>query len=71
MPLSFHGCFLRVSDEELQQGGSLPYRPTVRRRSDGGAGRIGKSPMTPDEMDWMRRVGKAKYQKPSLFSIKG
>jgi len=30
-----------------------------------------KGPMTPDEMDWMRRVGKAKYQKPSLFSIKG
>jgi len=28
-------------------------------------------PMTPEEMDWMRRVGQAKYFKPSLFSIKG
>jgi hypothetical protein len=27
--------------------------------------------MTPEEMDWMRRVGQAKYFKPALFSIKG
>ena len=32
---------------------------------------LDKGPMTPDEMDWMRRVGQAKYFKPSLFSIKG
>ena len=32
---------------------------------------LDKSPMTPEEMDWMRRVGQAKYFKPSLFSIKG
>jgi hypothetical protein len=25
--------------------------------------------MTPEEMGWMRRVGQAKYFKPSLFSI--
>jgi len=27
--------------------------------------------MTPEEMDWMRRVGQAKYFKSSVFSIKG
>ena len=32
---------------------------------------LDKGPMTPEEMDWMRRVGQAKYFKPSLFSIKG
>jgi len=32
---------------------------------------LDKGPMTPEEMDWMRRVGQAKYHKPSLFSIKG
>ena len=32
---------------------------------------LDKGPMTLDEMDWMRRVGKAKYFKPRLFSIKG
>ena len=30
-----------------------------------------KGPMTQEEMDWMRRVGQAKYFKPALFSIKG
>jgi aryl-alcohol dehydrogenase-like predicted oxidoreductase len=30
-----------------------------------------KGPMTSVEMGWMRRVGKAKYFKPRLFSIKG
>jgi predicted aldo/keto reductase-like oxidoreductase len=32
---------------------------------------LDKGPMTPEEMDWMRRVGQAKYHKPSLFTIKG
>ena len=32
---------------------------------------LDKGPMTPEEMDWMRRVGHAKYFKPTLFSIKG
>jgi aryl-alcohol dehydrogenase-like predicted oxidoreductase len=32
---------------------------------------LDKGPMTPEELEWMRRVGKAKYFKPSLFSIKG
>jgi aryl-alcohol dehydrogenase-like predicted oxidoreductase len=32
---------------------------------------LDKGPMTPEEMDWMRRVGQAKYFKPNLFSIKG
>src|SRR5271167_3173693 len=32
---------------------------------------LDKGPMTSEEMDWMRRVGKAKYFKPRLFSIKG
>lgn len=32
---------------------------------------LDKGRMTSDEMDWMRRVGQAKYFKPSLFSIKG
>ena len=32
---------------------------------------LDKGPMTSDEMDWMRRVGQAKYFKPRLFSIKG
>jgi aryl-alcohol dehydrogenase-like predicted oxidoreductase len=32
---------------------------------------LDKGPMSPEEMDWMRRVGQAKYLKPRLFSIKG
>ena len=28
-------------------------------------------PMTPEEMDWMRRVGQTKYLKPTPVSIKG
>ena len=32
---------------------------------------LDKGPMTPEEMDWMRRVGQAKYFKSSLLSIKG
>jgi aryl-alcohol dehydrogenase-like predicted oxidoreductase len=32
---------------------------------------IEKGPMTAEEMDWMRRVGQAKYEKPRLLSIKG
>ena len=32
---------------------------------------LDKGPMTPEEMDWTRRVGQAKYHKPSLFYIKG
>jgi len=32
---------------------------------------LDKGPMTPEEMDWMRRVGQAKYFKSSVFSIKG
>jgi aryl-alcohol dehydrogenase-like predicted oxidoreductase len=32
---------------------------------------LDKGPMIPEEMDWMGRVGKAKYFKPKLFSIKG
>ena len=32
---------------------------------------LDKGPMTPEEMDWMGRVGQAKYFTPSLFSIKG
>ena len=32
---------------------------------------LDKGPMTSEEMDWMRRVGKAKYFKPRLFFIKG
>ena len=32
---------------------------------------LDEGPMTPEEMDWMRRVGQAKYSKPGLFSIKG
>jgi len=32
---------------------------------------LDKGPLTPEEMDWMRRVGQAKYFKPTLFSIKG
>jgi aryl-alcohol dehydrogenase-like predicted oxidoreductase len=32
---------------------------------------LDKGPMTPEEMDWMRRVGQAKYRKPTLFSLKG
>ncbi|MGO9304371.1 MAG: hypothetical protein ACLP3R_11985 [Candidatus Korobacteraceae bacterium] len=32
---------------------------------------LDKGPMTPEELDWMRRVGQAKYRKPSMFSLKG
>ncbi len=32
---------------------------------------LDKGPMSPEEMDWMRRIGQAKYFKPRLFSIKG
>jgi aryl-alcohol dehydrogenase-like predicted oxidoreductase len=32
---------------------------------------LDKGPMTAEEMDWMRRVGQAKYEKPRLFSLKG
>ena len=32
---------------------------------------LDKGPMTAEEMDWMRRVGQAKYQKPRLFSLTG
>jgi aryl-alcohol dehydrogenase-like predicted oxidoreductase len=32
---------------------------------------LDKGPLNHEEMEWMRRVGKAKYFKPSLFSIKG
>jgi hypothetical protein len=32
---------------------------------------LDKGPMTAEEMDWMRRVGQAKYQNPRLFSLKG
>jgi aryl-alcohol dehydrogenase-like predicted oxidoreductase len=32
---------------------------------------LDKGPLTQEEMDWMRRVGKPKYFKPKLFSIKG
>jgi hypothetical protein len=29
-----------------------------------------KGPMTPEEMAWMRRVGQAKYRRPSRFSLR-
>jgi len=32
---------------------------------------LDKGPMTAEQMDWMRRVGQAKYFKSSVFSIKG
>src|SRR5271165_487410 len=32
---------------------------------------LDKGPMTTAEMNWMRRIGQAKYFKPSLFSLKG
>ena len=32
---------------------------------------VEKGPMTSEEVEWMRRVGQAKYTKPGLFSLKG
>ena len=40
-------------------------------RTDGTNGTFEKGLMTAEEMDWMRRVGQAKYWKPRLLSLKG